>query len=105
MWIIYHRHPTTLDELLAIDADSQDCFNFQRSMCIEAINKETKAIDRNAHLFWEFPAIDSKINNFMDSISNSEEARRKLMMTADTKDAKTFFSIKNVSWIKTSPWS
>ena len=30
----------------------------------------------------------------MDSISNSKEARRKLMMTADTKDAKTFFSIK-----------
>ena len=30
----------------------------------------------------------------MDSISKSEEARRKLLMTADTKDAKTFFQIK-----------
>ena len=63
-------------------------------MSIEAINKETKAIDRKAHLFWEFPILVSKINTFMDSISKSEEARRKLMMTADTKDAKTFFQIK-----------
>ena len=90
----YYKHPTELEELLAIDADSHNVFNFQRSMSIEAINKETKAIDRQAHMFWEIPAIDSKISNFMDSISNSEEARRKLMMTADTKDAKTLFSIK-----------
>ena len=87
----YYKHPTELEELLAIDADSHDVFNFQKSMSIEAINKETKAIDRKAHMFWEIPAIDSKISNFMDSISNSEEARRKLMMTADTKDAKHSF--------------
>ena len=30
----------------------------------------------------------------MDSISSSGDARRKLMMTADTKDAKAFFSVK-----------
>ena len=63
-------------------------------MSIEAINKETKTIDRKAHLFWEIPAIDSKISTFMDSISSSGDARRKNMMTADTKDAKAFFSIK-----------
>ena len=91
----YNKHPTTLGELLAVDTESYDCFNFQRSMSIEAINKETKAIDRKAHLFWEFPTLVSKINTFMDSISKSEEARRKLVMTANTKDAKTFFQIKN----------
>ena len=90
----YYKQLKESEELLAIDADSHNVFNFQRSMSIEAINKETKAIDRKAHMFWEIPAIDSKISNFMDSISNSEEARRKLMMTADTKDAKTLFSIK-----------
>ena len=41
-----NTHPTELEELLAIDADSHDVFNFQRSMSIDAINKETKAIDR-----------------------------------------------------------
>ena len=90
----YNKQPSTLDELLAVDAESYDCFNFHRSMSFEAINKETRSIDRKAHMFWEFPALVSKINNFIDSISNSEETRRKLMMTADTKDAKTFFSIK-----------
>ena len=49
----YFRHPTKLEELLSIDGDSYDIFNFQRSMNIEAINKETKAIDRKAHMFWE----------------------------------------------------
>ena len=45
-------------------------------------------------MFWEFSTLVSKINIFMDSISKSEEARRKLLMTADTKNAKTFFQIK-----------
>ena len=63
-------------------------------MSIDAINKETKAIDRKAHMFWEIPLIDSKIASFMESISTSGDARRKLMMTADTKDAKAFYSIK-----------
>ena len=30
----------------------------------------------------------------MDSISNSGDAKRKLVMTGDTKDAKTFFTVK-----------
>ena len=47
----YFRHPTNLEELLSVDGDSYDVFNFQRSMSIDAINKETKAIDRKAHIF------------------------------------------------------
>ena len=90
----FNKHPTNLEEFLSIEADTHDVFNFQRSMNVEVINKETKAIDRKAHLFWEIPVIDSKISTFMDSISSSRDASRKLMMTADTKDAKTFFSIK-----------
>ena len=74
-------------------------------MSIEAINKETKAIDRKAHMFWEIPAIDSKISTIMDSISSSRDARRKLMMTADTKDTKTFFSIKKKCWNNILHWS
>ena len=35
----YFRHPTTLEELMAIDDESHDVFNFQRSMSIEAINR------------------------------------------------------------------
>ena len=61
-------------------------------MSIDAINKETKAIDRKAHMLWEIPRIDSKIDSFMESISTSGDAR-KLMMTADTKDAKAFYAI------------
>ena len=90
----YFMHPTNLEQLLSIDGDSYDIFNFQRSMNIEAINKETKAIEKKAHMFWEILVIDSKIVTFMESISTSGDARRKLMMTADTKDAKAFFSIK-----------
>ena len=58
------------------------------------INKETKALDRKAHLFWEIPAIDAKVCDFMESISISGDAKRKLIMTGDTKDARTFFSVK-----------
>ena len=80
--IVYLRHPTNLQELLAVDAKSHDVFNFQRSLNFDAINKETKALDRKAQLFLETPAVDAK---------------DKLVMTGDTKDAKTFFSVKNVS--------
>ena len=66
--IDFNRHPTCLEELFAIDAKSYDVFNFQRSLNIEAINKETKALDRKAHLFWEIPAIDVKVCEFMDSL-------------------------------------
>ena len=51
-------------------------------------------LDIKAHLFWEIPAIDAKVCDFMDSNSNSGDAKRKLIMTGDTKDAKTFFSVK-----------
>ena len=59
--IDYLRHPTNLEELLAVDAKSHDVFNFQRSLHIDAINKETKVLDRKAHLFWEIPTIDAKV--------------------------------------------
>ena len=64
---------------MAIDDESHDVFNFQRSMSINAINKETEALDRKAHLFWEIPAVDARINNFMDSISNSGDAKENLL--------------------------
>ena len=57
-----------MEELLDIDADKYNVFNFQRSLSTEAINNETKALDRKAHLFWEIPAIDKRVCEFMDSI-------------------------------------
>ena len=42
---------------MAIGEESHDVFNFQRSMSIDAINRETKALDRKAHFFWKIPAI------------------------------------------------
>ena len=89
----YLSHPTNLEELIAVDSESHDVFNFQRSMSIDAINNETRAIDRKAHMFWEIPLIDSKICKFMESISTSGNAKRKLI-PADTKDAKAFNAIK-----------
>ena len=92
----YYKHPTNLEELLAVDDASHDVFNFQRSMSIEAINRETIALDRKAHLFWEIPTIDARVCSFMDTISDSGDVRRKLAMIADTnlKDAKTFYTVK-----------
>ena len=90
----YSRHPTNLEELIAVDNESHDVFNFQKSMSIDAINNETRAIDRKAHMFWEIPLIDSEICKFMESISTSGNAKRKLMMPADTKVAKAFNAIK-----------
>ena len=40
--IDYLRHPTNLEELLAVDAKSHNVLNFQRSLNIDAINKERK---------------------------------------------------------------
>ena len=80
-YINFSRHPKTLEELLQVDAANYDVFNFQRSLNIEAINNETKALDRKAHLFWEIPAIDAKVCNFMDSISISGDAKRKQPFT------------------------
>ena len=62
---------------------------------------ETKLLDRKAHLFWEIPASDAKVCEFMDSLSISGDVRRKLILTADTKDAKTFYYVKNTKQKKT----
>ena len=90
----FQRHPKTLDALFEIDMDYFEVFDFQRSMTINAINHETLAIDRKAHMFWEFPEHENQINEFMNSISASGEARKKILMTGDTKDAKNFYSAK-----------
>ena len=50
-YIDVQRHPTSLEELLAADANSYDVFNFQISLNIDAINEETKALDRKAYVF------------------------------------------------------
>jgi len=90
----FQRHPKTLDRLFETDMDSFEVFDFQRSMSIEAINHETMAIDRKAHMFWEFPEHEPQINKFMESISTSGSARKKILMTGDTKDAKNFYAAK-----------
>ena len=75
------------------DKDASTFF-FQQSLSINAINKETQSIDRKAHLFWEIPTIDAKINELMDTLSNSGKAAARLQMTGDSKDARNFFIIK-----------
>ena len=83
-----------MEELLAIDPKSQNIFNFQQPLNIEAINMETRLLNTKAHLFWEIPVIDAKVNGLMDSLLYSGDAKKKLIMTGDTKDATTFFSVK-----------
>ena len=61
---------------------------------MEAINMKTKQLDRKAHLFWEIPAIDAKVTELMDSLSQSGNAKHRLIMTGNVKDAKTFFTVK-----------
>ena len=90
----FQRHPKTLDRLFETDMENFEVFDFQRSMSIEAINHETMAIDRKAHMFWEFPEHEPQINKFMESISTSGGARKKILMTGDTKDAKNFYAAK-----------
>ena len=58
--------------------------------CVFCINNETLAIDRKAHMFWEFPEVEKQVSKFIESISMSGEARQKILMTGDTKDAKSF---------------
>ena len=77
-----------------IDSNKFEVFNFQRAVNIEAINNETLAIDRKAHMFWEFPEVEKQIREFIESISTSGGARRKILMTGDTKDAKNFYAAK-----------
>ena len=59
--IEFHRHPIGPDARLEIDINAE-AFYFQKSLNIDAINKETKCIDRKAHVFWEIPVIDAKSN-------------------------------------------
>ena len=93
-----------MEELFDIDSDKYEVFNFQRALCIEAINNETKVLDRKAHMFWEFPELDKQICDFVESISMSGEARKKISMTGDTKDARNLYAAKkreaeeNIKW-------
>ena len=91
--IEFQRHPDSLDNLLDFDKDAST-FYFQQSLSINAINKETQSIDRKAHLFWEIPTINAKINELMNTLSNSGKAAARLQMTGDSKDARNFFIIK-----------
>ena len=92
MSIDFKRHPENLEALLKIDINDEP-FYFQKSLSIDAINNETKCIDRKAHLFWENPTIDAKINDLMAILSNSGKASAKLVMTGDSKDSRQFFFI------------
>ena len=56
---------------------------------------QKKKMDRKAHLFWEIPVIDAKVNELMDALSFSGKAKFKLIMTGDVKDAKTLYTVKN----------
>ena len=53
-------------------------------------------------MFWEFPEHEKQINEFMESISTSGGARRKIVMTGDTKDAKNFCAAKKQEFNNTS---
>jgi len=83
-----------MEELLSFDSNVNGFFNFQRVLSIDAIINETICLDRKAHLFWEIPIIDAKVNELMYVLSFSRDAKFKLNMTGDTKDAKTFFAVK-----------
>ena len=52
-----------------------------------------RCIDRQAHLFWENPIIDAKINDLMAILTKSGKAKAKLVMSGDSKDSRRFFSI------------
>ena len=64
------------------------------SLNIDAINNKTKCIHRKAHVFWEIPVINAKINDLIDTLLNSGKAASRLIMTGDSKDARHFFTIK-----------
>ena len=82
--IEFQRHPDNLEALLKIDINTEP-FNFQKSLNIDSINNETRCIDRKAHLFWENPVIDAKINDLMSKPSNSGKATARLVMTETAK--------------------
>ena len=83
--IEFRRHPDNMEALLKIDINDEP-FHFQRSLNVDAINNETKCIDRKAHLFWENPVI----NDLMGTLSNSGKAAVRLVMTGDSKDSRRF---------------
>jgi len=83
----YRKHPDSLEALLKIDVHSEP-FNFQKSMNADAMNNEIKCIDRKAHMFWENPVIDAKINDLMDKLTKSGKAEAKLVMSGDSKDSR-----------------
>ena len=82
-----------MDSLLKFDVNTE-AFYFKKSLNIDTINNETRCIDRKAHLFWEIPVIDAKINELMSALSNSGKAASRLIMTGDSKDARQYFIIK-----------
>ena len=90
--IEYQKHPDNLEALLNIDINSTP-FYFQQALNIDAINNETKCINRKAHFFWEIPVIDAKINDLMTKLSYSGKAAEKLVLNGDNKDSKKFFII------------
>ena len=91
--IKFKRHPNNIDALLELDINVEP-FNFQRSLYTDTINNETKCIDRKAHLFWENPVIDAKMNYLMNTLSNSGKAVARLVMTGESKDSRRFFLVK-----------
>ena len=91
--INYLRHPTNVEDLLSVDVNTH-VFNFQRALSIDSINNKTKCLDRKAHMFWEIPAIDAKVNELMDGLSHIGDAATRLVMTGDSKDARIFFAVK-----------
>ena len=74
--IEYQRHPNKMEALLNIDINAKP-FYFQQALNIDAINNETKCIDRKAHLFWEIPVIDAKITELMTTLSYSGKTAAK----------------------------
>ena len=94
--IEFKRHPNYINALLEVDI-SVEAFYFQKALNIDAINNETKCIDRKAHLFWENPVIDAKINDLMSTLSNVEKLLQDLLCleTARIQDDFSWSKRKN----------
>ena len=55
---------------------------------------ETINIARRARMFWETPKLDQNMNEFVDTLADSGDAKYKICMPSEIKDAKTFFAQK-----------
>ena len=61
-------------------------------------------LDRKAHLFWEMPVIDAKINELMDALSYSGDAATRLVivkmqeLSSQSKKEKRK-KISNQNWV------